>query len=474
MSRLSVLQVALLVLLLRGCVRQGSDFHHDSGGSESTDSFVGAVDQSEALIAFDVSHGARGDRARVFLTDGTPDGDSEYFEGVVREGTMTLASKNGQARITAQVAGDGAAGAVTLADGTVHSFSALPATDGAGLYEVVIDADGGWSGTALNGARVDGELFGKFALGAITDASGRQIPYELRDLSRIFEEPALGNASDSYLIIVLPQGDAMLGRGGADNLKTGQANASANFVRLDLTGSESTSGTFFGRFQDLPDLIGAQFTEMDSEGHRYVSILVSDGRPAPDGRTEWFSGDFAGDFPDASFTLDSAGGDARISNLELKTPPLGTNKGLRQERHNCLCANPKCPACGASGDLQLADGTIHKFYLVPAGDGAGLYEVHLSADGMSGTSETGGRLHLHVDQGQVTGTLISPTGIAFAYSGRDLANTFAHPETLGSAPDTFVVLVTPGGRFIVGSPGTLEGPVELADVAVQIGPLPLQ
>ena len=99
------------------------------------------------------------------------------------------------------------------------------------------------------------------------------------------------------LRIVLPQGDALVGRGGADNLKTGQANASVNFIRLDLTGSEATPGTFFGRFQDSPDLIGVQFTDKDSQGHRQVSILVCDGRPAPVGRTEWFSGEFVGDFP---------------------------------------------------------------------------------------------------------------------------------------------------------------------------------
>ena len=45
---------------------------------------------------------------------------------------------------------------------------------------------------------------------------------------------------------------------------------------------------------------------------------------------------------------------------------------------------------------------------------------------------------------------------------------------LASVSDTFVVLALPGGRFIVGSPGTLQGAVVIADVAVRIGPLPLQ
>ncbi|MBL8878541.1 MAG: hypothetical protein JNG88_05420 [Phycisphaerales bacterium] len=471
--------MVLVPLFLSACAPQVSNNTGDAGAVAS---FVGAIDESRALIALDVTTRA-GDRARIFLTDGTPDGHAEFFEGNVTSGALALTSKSGNARISAQVTGESAAGAVTLADGTIHTFAAAPAVAGAGLYEVVIDAAGGWSGRALNGNRLDGELFGKFVLGVITEASGQEVPYEVRDLSRIFNEPALGGAPDTYLIIALAQGDALLGRGGADGLKTGQGGASENFVKADLTGSKQTEGTFFGRFQDLPDLIGAQIAAPGSDGSRQISILVSDGRPAPDGRIEWFSGSFSGDFPDASFALNSLSGAARITHLELKSsagPSEKTafehNKEWAHARLNCPCDLFGCPrnSCGVSGDFELADGTSHKFYLVPAGDGAGLYEAQVSADGLVGVSSSGARLHLQVNEGQVTGTILTPTGNLIGYAAKDLGNTFVDPEKLASLPSTFVLLAVPGGRFIVGSPGNLETGAEPADVAVYFGQLPLQ
>lgn len=490
--RTAVTLAAVGMILPAGCDRNPASgpICSETSNLESAAAFVGALSDGSALLAVDLARCDGSDRLRIFVTDGSPDGRTEYFDGATTNGNFTLTSASGQAQIDGIVANDRVDGSIAFGGQAPVPFQALSAVDGAGLYEVTIDTDGVWTGTGPDGAILEARQDARLVNGVITDGAGQDHWYQLRDLSRIFSEPAVGGAPDTYLVIVLPHVDAQIGRGGAESLKAGVANASANFIRLDLPVSTITPGTFVGQFQDLPDLIGFEFDEPDASGNTHLRAFVCNGQPAPNGRAEWFSADFAGEFPDASFTLDSVSGNARITNLQLKTPPPSQPAGKSSRAMlriqfcdigSALCCSPG-PACvckeacpssrGIAGTLELADGSRHAFYAVPAGEGAGIYEVKLEPGRMHGTSVKGGTLDFAIDSnGHVTGTLVAPDGTVVPYEGSDFGQAFSDPQKLASVPDTFVVLAAPRGRFLVGSPGTVHGLVVIAIIAILISPL---
>lgn len=454
---------------------------------KASGAYVGSLANGAAMLGFDFTRCKAGDRVRVFLTDGTAGGRAEFFEGAVTDGHFALTSTSGQAQIDGIVSNADVLGSVTFGDEAPISYLAVPALNGGGLYEVTINENGEWTGTGPGGATLEARQDAKLVNGVITDSEGQDHWYTLRDLSRIFSEPDVGGAPDTYLMIVLPHVDAQVGHGGAENLKAGVA-ANDNFVRLDLPSTSITPGTFVGRFQDLPDLIGFEFDEPDAGGNTHLRAFVCDGQPAPNGRAEWFSGDFAGEFPDASFTLDSISGQAQITNLQLKIPqpsqPTEKSAGTMLRIafcdapqvycSSCTCCRDSCSASrGIAGTLELADGNTHAFYAVPAGEGAGIYEVKLEPERMSGTSIKGGTLDLAIDaSGHVTGTLVAPDGTSFPYEGTDFAQAFSDPQKLASAPGTFLVIASPRGGLLAGSPGSAQVPASTDIIAILIGLLP--
>ncbi|HZB84397.1 MAG TPA: hypothetical protein VE288_16290 [Rubrobacteraceae bacterium] len=71
---------------------------------------------------------------QAYVCDGEPQGDAEWFVGQTTANTLDLTSVSGKARLQAKPTEKEVIGTVTLANGTLHRFSALAARAGAGLY----------------------------------------------------------------------------------------------------------------------------------------------------------------------------------------------------------------------------------------------------------------------------------------------------------------------------------------------------
>jgi hypothetical protein len=187
----------------------------------STDKTVGG-DQDKTVA------GGGGRKVQAYVCDGELQGDAEWFTGQIVGNTLGLTSASGNARLQAELTEKEAAGTVTLADGTLHRFSAPVTRDGAGLYEVTIASDGRRSGTSANGAKDEGQVSpdGVLTTGTIRLSSGEAIDYRMRQT--IGYEG--GSKPDTYATIVLPGAAKERGRGG--DVKTNKP--SSNFISNDL------------------------------------------------------------------------------------------------------------------------------------------------------------------------------------------------------------------------------------------------
>ena len=95
----------------------------------------------------------------------------------------------------------------------------------------------------------------------------------------------------------------------------------------------------------------------------------------------------------------------------------------------------------------LADGSSHPFFAVPAGDGAGIYDVEVMGDGRYvGTSETGGRFVLRKDGDAVNGTITTGDGWEVGLAAYDLTRVFNDYGVEGSVLNRVPrVNAAPGG-----------------------------
>src|SRR5437588_4107574 len=140
MGRLAGLLVAPLVLL-PGC-SDGSDTKKATSPSSTADRkalddrlarltgagvFVGGVAFTGNLVAV---HFDRRDEAnpgmRVFLTDGLPGGNAEWFEGKATGNQFKFTSASGKATIEGRIEQFDTDGSVTLADGVARNFFTRP------------------------------------------------------------------------------------------------------------------------------------------------------------------------------------------------------------------------------------------------------------------------------------------------------------------------------------------------------------
>jgi hypothetical protein len=100
-----------------------------------------------AVVADLLATGAR--RVRAYVCDGH--GLDVWFMGEAPDAQVSLTSEEGDAALTAELATDAVGGTVTLADGTVHAFTATPPVGRGGLYTLYIRADRSAFGASASG-----------------------------------------------------------------------------------------------------------------------------------------------------------------------------------------------------------------------------------------------------------------------------------------------------------------------------------
>jgi hypothetical protein len=390
--------------------------------------FVGAVAFSIDRIALALDDPDSGGRqqVRAYVTDGEPGGDSEWFEGTATGGRIELTSKSGKARLSGAVGQRDLHGTITLADGVNRHFHTIPATHGAGIYDVTVTADGRYTGTSTTGAKLEAEQAGNFVEGALMTPEGDRFPYRVVDASRVFGYETPGSRPDRYTLIVSRYGLNQVGRGGGDAVKAGSPGA--NLIALDLGASRvPTPGSFYGKVARSTDQFLLVVDQPPGQANRRARVYLSDGEPEPEGDIEWFTGPVVG----TRIDLTSAGGRARLSG--------------------------EITADSVRGTVTLEGGRHRPFFAVPAGDGAGIYEVTVGADGIyKGTSEDGSTLDIRQNGSSVAGTISTRQGTKIDLLAYDLTRVFDY-NVKGSPPDKYLAFASPGGRYVIGRSGDVRG-----------------
>jgi hypothetical protein len=413
-SRLARVTVVLaLVVSTAACGDDDDDAAEQPGttqaGATQPGVFFGTVGLTtdRIAVAVEAADASGNQRVRAFLSDGEPGGDAEWFEGTSRGGRVELTSASRKARLEARIEPAHATGTVTLADGRARPFHTIPATHGAGIYDVEVTADGRYTGTSTTGNKLEAQQAGNFVEGSLTTPNGDRFMYRVADLSRAFAYPTPGGAPDRYTIVVARYGLAQMGRGGGDALKSGSPGP--NLIALDLGAStQVTPGVYYGKVARVTDQFLMVVDQPAGSPSRRVRVYLSDGEAPPEGNIEWFVGSLTG----SSVNLTSASRRATFSG------EIGSDS--------------------VKGTVTLPDGTPRPFFAVPAGDGAGIYEVRVDANGVyRGTAEDGSRFELNQSGENVTGTITTAGGRSISLLAYDLTQVFSYPVK-GSQPDTYL------------------------------------
>jgi hypothetical protein len=385
--------------------------------------FVGGVALTTNLVS--IHFDKADDRTagmKVFVTDGLPGGNAEWFQGVAPGGDLPLTSPRGEATTEGTIEDFDTDGTVTLADGVQRNFFTRPAGDGAGTFEVRIAADGEWTGMSLNGSTLTARQAGNYVEGEVVSSAGERYMFRHNDLTRRLGYPVAGGAPDTYLTIVTRQATEIQGRGG--DVRGGKP--SDNVVALDLSQEATpTPGVFHGRVAMSTDRMNFEL-QPNADGTRLVRVYLSDSEPEPAGDIEWW----AEPFPGADFSMKSKMGDATISGTIADD--------------------------GITGEVTLSDGVARRYFAAPSGQGAGIYTVEVASDRHhTGKSEQGATLDLIYKDGTVMGTLTSPDGQEYPMLGADLSVAYRYADEY-SKPDTYTAFVAPRGRYVFGRNGNVR------------------
>jgi hypothetical protein len=382
--------------------------------------YFGAVAMTTDRLAVALENG----KVKAFLTDGEPGGDAEWFEGSSQNGKFNVKSASGKATIDGAVTPAETTGTVTLADGVKRPFHTIPATHGAGIYDVTVSSDGHYTGTSTDGSTMDARQVGDYVQGRITTKGGEEVMYRNVDLSRVFSYETLGGQAGHYTMVVSRHGLVQVGRGG-DDLKAGKPDE--KIISLDLAASGlPTEGIYYGRLSRTIHQLAVSVDPADAQGNRRMRTYLSDG--LPDGDIEWFVGN---------------------------VPPSGTINLTSASKNATLTG--QLTATDARGTVRLAKGDSHPWFAVPAGDGAGIYEIDVSADKhYTGTSEKGEKLDLRQDGHAITGNITTPDGRRVDVIAYDLTHVFSYSRQ-GSQPDHYLAFASPAGRYFIGRSGDVRG-----------------
>ncbi len=155
-----------------------------------------------------------------------------------------------------------------------------------------------------------------------------------------------------------------------------------------------------------------------------MRMYVVDG--APGGTAEWFAGKADG----STFTFTSATGKATIEGHIERTETDGT--------------------------VTLADGTKRVFFTRPAGHGAGIFDITVTAAGMwTGKSLDGSTLEADQKGPNVNGFVRSATGELYNFKHNDLTRRLNYSRPGGQA-DTYTTIITRQGTEVVGRGGDVR------------------
>jgi hypothetical protein len=194
-----------------------------------------------AGVAFDLTapdkNGTRTLRAYVCDGLGVPDGMAVWFKGLVpakpqaEDFPLEFTSVSGQETLTITVLSDGRVlGAFTEASGDRSPFAAYPAIDGAGIYQVTLDANLHYKGTSTDGAILDAQADGQgTTIGTIKPANGNTTAFTVHSLALAppaalashglsedyYNYTAFNQVPGSYVAVIAPGGSHWFGRSGA-------------------------------------------------------------------------------------------------------------------------------------------------------------------------------------------------------------------------------------------------------------------
>ena len=158
-----------------------------------------------------------------------PRGDIKWFTGLVTGNSVSLTSVAGRARLRARIESGLVSGTITYAGRRSRRFFALPAGQGAGIYDVTVTPDGRLQGTSEEGGWLTGRQDGDFVEVTVTAADGSSFTNRPADLTRTLRYTVAGNQPDAYVAIVAPRGRFIFGRnGGVRGGSTG-----VNIIGLD-------------------------------------------------------------------------------------------------------------------------------------------------------------------------------------------------------------------------------------------------
>lgn len=175
------------------------------------------------------AQGRRG--VRVYVSDSEPEpaGDVQWFAGQANANTVDLVSASGDARVQLTLDDDIITGVITFPGRRVRPLFALPAGEGAGIYDVTVFADGTFMGVSEQGAILQGVQDGLIVRLVITTPDGRRFEEPPSDLTRTLGYPEPGNQPDTYVAVVAPHGRFVFGRSG--NVRGGFSGR--NIIGLD-------------------------------------------------------------------------------------------------------------------------------------------------------------------------------------------------------------------------------------------------
>lgn len=209
--------------------------------------------------------------------------------------------------------------------------------------------------------------------------------------------------------------------GGAD--ETPDSRAAPRSEIEERLAELSGAGVFVGGVAMTGTFVAIHFDREnpDAPGMR---ILVTDG--LPDGTAEWFEGTAE----DLEFRFTSVTGNATI---EGKIEPFETD-----------------------GKVTLADGVERNFFTRPAGDGAGIFEIAVGADGRwSGEALDGSTFTAAADGPFVEGEVVSSGGERYGFRHNDLTQRLGY-GVAGGQPDTYMAIVTRQATEIQGRGGDVK------------------
>jgi hypothetical protein len=130
---------------------------------------AGAADELVAVVVNDP--GPTGGRIiRVYICDGEvgAQSDAEWFTGSIAGDVFNLTSASGDARVQGQLTETAVTGTATLADGRTLNLRALPASAGAGLFEIFFLPNDLLAGVSASGATLHGQIVNETEQGAVT------------------------------------------------------------------------------------------------------------------------------------------------------------------------------------------------------------------------------------------------------------------------------------------------------------------